>query len=154
MPGKQFKKVYSDTDLINLKSSLDIKERSHDRHAYTLRPLSTQIHSVSKHEERVLRLSGYSKRNKNVFWKIFTGGLSLQVYKVVVNNGSKSWFIFRRYNEFHTLFEKVRYFVVLSLQYDINSLWIVFTVDFCCSMTKESSMNTVKEVYLMNNTST
>ncbi|KAL4236357.1 Serine/threonine-protein kinase Sgk1 [Mactra antiquata] len=30
------------------------------------------------------------------------------VYKVVVNSGTKSWFIFRRYNEFHTLFEKVK----------------------------------------------
>lgn len=30
------------------------------------------------------------------------------VYKVVVNSGTKSWFIFRRYNEFHTLYEKVK----------------------------------------------
>ncbi|XP_041358653.1 serine/threonine-protein kinase Sgk1-like isoform X2 [Gigantopelta aegis] len=30
------------------------------------------------------------------------------VYKVVVNADGKSWFIFRRYNEFHTLFEKIK----------------------------------------------
>ncbi|XP_070194139.1 serine/threonine-protein kinase Sgk1-like [Littorina saxatilis] len=32
--------------------------------------------------------------------------LPQQVYKVVVNSGGKSWFIFRRYNEFHALHEK------------------------------------------------
>ena len=41
-------------------------------------------------------------------WKALKGVFSLQVYKVVVNNGTKSWFIFRRYNEFHSLYEKVR----------------------------------------------
>ncbi|XP_064604245.1 serine/threonine-protein kinase Sgk1-like isoform X1 [Liolophura sinensis] len=30
------------------------------------------------------------------------------VYKVVVNSGDKDWFIFRRYNEFHSLYEKVK----------------------------------------------
>ncbi|XP_050403575.1 serine/threonine-protein kinase Sgk1 isoform X2 [Patella vulgata] len=30
------------------------------------------------------------------------------VYKVVVNAEGKSWFIFRRYNEFHTLHEKIK----------------------------------------------
>ena len=43
-------------------------------------------------------------------WKALKGVFSLQVYKVVVNNGTKSWFIFRRYNEFHSLYEKVRDF--------------------------------------------
>lgn len=33
--------------------------------------------------------------------------LPLQVYKVVVNADNKSWFIFRRYNEFYQLHEKV-----------------------------------------------
>ena len=33
--------------------------------------------------------------------------LPLQVYKVVINTENKSWFIFRRYNEFHQLHEKV-----------------------------------------------
>ena len=33
--------------------------------------------------------------------------LPLQVYKVAVNVDNKSWFIFRRYNEFHQLHEKV-----------------------------------------------
>lgn len=41
-------------------------------------------------------------------WKALKGVFSLQVYKVVVNNGTKSWFIFRRYNEFHSLYEKVK----------------------------------------------
>ncbi|XP_071119571.1 serine/threonine-protein kinase Sgk1-like [Haliotis cracherodii] len=30
------------------------------------------------------------------------------VYKVVVNANEESWFIFRRYNEFHSLYEKIR----------------------------------------------
>lgn len=30
------------------------------------------------------------------------------VYKVVVNSDGKSWFIFRRYNEFHALHEKIK----------------------------------------------
>lgn len=33
--------------------------------------------------------------------------IPLQVYKVVINADNKSWFIFRRYNEFHSLHEKV-----------------------------------------------
>ena len=33
--------------------------------------------------------------------------IPLQVYKVVINAENKSWFIFRRYNEFHSLHEKV-----------------------------------------------
>ncbi|CAG5116668.1 unnamed protein product, partial [Candidula unifasciata] len=28
------------------------------------------------------------------------------VYKVIVNCDGRSWFIFRRYNEFHALYEK------------------------------------------------
>ncbi|CAG2219521.1 SGK3 [Mytilus edulis] len=34
--------------------------------------------------------------------------LPLQVYKVVVNADNKSWFIFRRYNEFYQLHEKIK----------------------------------------------
>ncbi|XP_059149488.1 serine/threonine-protein kinase Sgk1-like isoform X2 [Physella acuta] len=30
------------------------------------------------------------------------------VYKVIVNCEGRSWFIFRRYNEFHTLYEKIK----------------------------------------------
>ncbi|GFO10847.1 serine/threonine-protein kinase sgk3 [Plakobranchus ocellatus] len=30
------------------------------------------------------------------------------VYKVMVNSEGRSWFIFRRYNEFHTLYEKIK----------------------------------------------
>ena len=30
------------------------------------------------------------------------------VYKVVVHSGSSSWFVFRRYAEFHKLFESLR----------------------------------------------
>ncbi|GAB1610044.1 serine/threonine-protein kinase Sgk1-like isoform X4 [Argonauta hians] len=30
------------------------------------------------------------------------------VYKVVVNSAGRTWFIFRRYNEFHSLYEKVK----------------------------------------------
>ena len=48
-----------------------------------------------------------SKRKKSNFWGIMKYVFPLQVYKVMVNNGTKSWFIFRRYNEFHTLHEKV-----------------------------------------------
>lgn len=51
-----------------------------------------------------------SSVGKHSVWKVLKGVFSLQVYKVVVNNGTKSWFIFRRYNEFHSLYEKVRYF--------------------------------------------
>jgi len=105
------KKCCSDSDLLRLKSSADEK---HERHVYTMKPLSTQIHSLSKNEEKQLKCAGF-KQTKSVIWKIFRGGVSLQVYKVVVNNGSKSWFIFRRYNEFHTLFEKVGILFYFSL---------------------------------------
>ncbi|KAK0069704.1 serine/threonine-protein kinase Sgk1-like isoform X2 [Biomphalaria pfeifferi] len=30
------------------------------------------------------------------------------VYKVIVNCEGRSWFIFRRYNEFHSLYEKIK----------------------------------------------
>ena len=39
----------------------------------------------------------------------------LQVYKLVVQVGNKTWFLFRRYNEFHTLYEKVMFEYVSSL---------------------------------------
>ena len=65
---------------------------------------SHSAHKEDKHEKDHVkkRLHGHS------VWKALKGVFSLQVYKVVVNNGTKSWFIFRRYNEFHSLYEKVR----------------------------------------------
>lgn len=41
-------------------------------------------------------------------WNILTSLFHVQVYKVVVNSAGRTWFIFRRYNEFHSLYEKVR----------------------------------------------
>lgn len=35
-----------------------------------------------------------------------------QVYKVVVNFGEEFWFIFRRYNEFYSFYEKVSLFIL------------------------------------------
>ena len=69
--------------------------------------------SVNKEDKDVKKkLHGHS------VWKALKGVFSLQVYKVVVNNGTKSWFIFRRYNEFHSLYEKVG----CSIIYYINLL--------------------------------
>ncbi|KAK7488519.1 hypothetical protein BaRGS_00020304 [Batillaria attramentaria] len=44
--------------------------------------------------------------SKKRFLNVMTRLLPQQVYKVVVNSDGKSWFIFRRYNEFHALHEK------------------------------------------------
>lgn len=52
------------------------------------------------------KLRGLSSRKR--FLNAMSRLLPQQVYKVVVNSGGKSWFIFRRYNEFHALHEKVR----------------------------------------------
>jgi len=71
-----------------------------------MKPVVAGIEHLSKHEEKLLKVHG-SARSRGRIWRLFHGRLSLQVYKVVVNNGARSWFIFRRYNEFHTLFEKV-----------------------------------------------
>jgi hypothetical protein len=68
--------------------------------------VTTSIEHITKHEEKLLKFYGGSPHRSRLM-KLFKGSLSLQVYKVVVNSGAKSWFIFRRYNEFHTLFEKV-----------------------------------------------
>lgn len=77
---------------------------------------SVHIESISKHEEKFIKFYG-SSPHRCKLWKLFKGGLSLQVYKVVVNSGSKSWFIFRRYNEFHTLYEKVSSTYYFSIQF-------------------------------------
>ena len=45
----------------------------------------------------------------NYAYKYFLS--AIQVYKVVVNAGEHSWFIFRRYNEFHSLYDKVSPFL-------------------------------------------
>ena len=64
------------------------------------------VHKDDKDVKKKLQ----SSVGKHSVWKVLKGVFSLQVYKVVVNNGTKSWFIFRRYNEFHSLYEKVSYF--------------------------------------------
>ncbi|XP_052088405.1 serine/threonine-protein kinase Sgk1-like isoform X1 [Mytilus californianus] len=61
-----------------------------------------------------LELSGKCKSSvkKNIIQSNLMGiikyVLPLQVYKVVVNADNKSWFIFRRYNEFYQLHEKIK----------------------------------------------
>ncbi|XP_059149487.1 serine/threonine-protein kinase Sgk1-like isoform X1 [Physella acuta] len=40
--------------------------------------------------------------------KLINKIITPQVYKVIVNCEGRSWFIFRRYNEFHTLYEKIK----------------------------------------------
>ncbi|XP_060069915.1 serine/threonine-protein kinase Sgk1-like [Ylistrum balloti] len=48
------------------------------------------------------------KRSPTAFWNVMKQLFSLQVYKVLVRNGDKSWFLFRRYNEFYGLHEKIK----------------------------------------------
>lgn len=49
-------------------------------------------------------------RRRSSLWNTLTQNLfTLQVYKVLVRSGDKNWFIFRRYNEFYNLHEKVSY---------------------------------------------
>ena len=57
------------------------------------------------------KLRGMSSRKR--FVNAMCRLLPQQVYKVVVNSGGNSWFIFRRYNEFHALHEKVSLSVCL-----------------------------------------
>lgn len=90
----------------------------------------TRVEHVTKHEEKMLKFYGACRRSR--IWKLFKGGLSLQVYKVVVNQGPNSWFIFRRYNEFHTLFEKVRYFFVLL----VSNFMCYISSTFYCTILK------------------
>lgn len=54
------------------------------------------------------------RKNKNL-WGLIKFAFPLQVYKVVVNTGEQSWFIFRRYNEFHGLYEKVRLYIYIYI---------------------------------------
>ena len=60
-------------------------------------------------------------------WNILTSLFHVQVYKVVVNSAGRTWFIFRRYNEFHSLYEKVR------LQFSFLSFFFFFIkLQFFC----------------------
>lgn len=47
------------------------------------------------------------KKSRSGLWKVMKHIFSLQVYKVLIRNGDKCWFLFRRYNEFYGLHEKV-----------------------------------------------
>lgn len=68
--------------------------------------LSVSLEAITDHSKKIVKYKRLSFVQSNLL-SLMKSVFPLQVYKVVVNFGEESWFIFRRYNEFHSLHEKV-----------------------------------------------
>jgi hypothetical protein len=67
---------------------------------------SVTLEAITDHSKKAAKSKRLSFVHNNLL-SLMKSVFPLQVYKVVVNFGDQSWFIFRRYNEFHSLHEKV-----------------------------------------------
>lgn len=72
--------------------------------------LSVSLEAITDHSKKIVKYKRLSFVQSNLL-SLMKSVFPLQVYKVVVNFGEESWFIFRRYNEFHSLHEKVSSFI-------------------------------------------
>lgn len=75
--------------------------------------LSVSLEAITDHSKKIVKYKRLSFVQSNLL-SLMKSVFPLQVYKVVVNFGEESWFIFRRYNEFHSLHEKVSSFILLG----------------------------------------
>lgn len=73
--------------------------------------LSVSLEAITDHSKKIVKYKRLSFVQSNLL-SLMKSVFPLQVYKVVVNFGEESWFIFRRYNEFHSLHEKVSSFIL------------------------------------------
>ena len=75
--------------------------------------LTVTLEAITDHSKKIVKSKRLSFVQSNLL-SLMKSVFPLQVYKVVVNFGDHSWFIFRRYNEFHSLHEKVSTVYFLS----------------------------------------
>lgn len=87
--------------------------------------LSVSLEAITDHSKKIVKYKRLSFVQSNLL-SLMKSVFPLQVYKVVVNFGEESWFIFRRYNEFHSLHEKVSKSFIFGKVFILLVITVVF----------------------------
>lgn len=110
--------------------------------------LSVSLEAITDHSKKIVKYKRLSFVQSNLL-SLMKSVFPLQVYKVVVNFGEESWFIFRRYNEFHSLHEKVSSFIYFFLGWGGGVfILLVLTYVFSTRRVKNNMFKLFKELFI------